>query len=260
MNISAPMGFALAIVVIYISISSGLKTTEIFLNAHAGMIVVGGTLAAALICFPISHFFNLIKVYFRAILGRTKRETMVVINEIVRISQAMNQGQPLSGLTGQIRNSFLKESLELMMQGGLSDDELDDVLSKRVEMQNERYKREGATYKVIGKFPPAFGLVGTTLGMIALLQGLGESNAFERIGPSMSIALVATFYGLILANVFIIPMGEHLMSVSEDDLIMRRIVVEGVMLIKERKHPLLVEEFLKSYISPAERKRMQKAK
>ena len=111
---------------------------------------------------------------------------------------------------------------------------------------------------ILGKFPPAFGLVGTSLGMIALLQGLGEADAFERLGPSMSIALVATFYGLILSNVFIIPMGEHLSTLSDDDLIMRRIVVDGVMLIKEQKHPLLVQEFLKSYLSPGERNKMAK--
>jgi chemotaxis protein MotA len=258
MNISAPFGFVVAVAMVYYAVTSGIKNAGVFINEHAAIVVIGGTVAAALICFPISHFFNIFKVYMRALLGKTKQETLQVINEIVIISQGMNQGQPLEGLLGRVKNSFLKESLELMEQGGLTDEELDEVLSKRVEMQNEKYKREGATYKVIGKFPPAFGLVGTTLGMIALLQSLGEENAFERLGPSMSVALVATFYGLIMANVLIIPMGEHLSSVSEDDLVMRRIVVDGVMLIKERKHPLLVQEYLKSYLSPKERNKMKK--
>jgi chemotaxis protein MotA len=127
-----------------------------------------------------------------------------------------------------------------------------------VELQNEKYKREGFTFKIIGKFPPAFGLVGTTLGMIVLLQGLGSPDAFDRIGPAMSIALVATFYGLIFANVFLIPIGENLTRASEDDLLMRRIVVDGVRLLKEQKHPLLVEEYLKSYLAPSERRKMKK--
>ncbi|OFZ54922.1 MAG: hypothetical protein A2428_00620 [Bdellovibrionales bacterium RIFOXYC1_FULL_54_43] len=229
-----------------------------FFNSHAAIIVIGGTLAAALICFPIGHFMTLLKVYMRALMGRTKQETLNTINEVVNISKSLNQGQNLAALLGAVKNPFLKESLELLEQGGLSDEELSEVLDKRIEMQNEKYKREGATYKVIGKFPPAFGLVGTSLGMIALLQGLGEPDAFERLGPSMSIALVATFYGLIIANLFIIPMGEHLVTVSEDDLIMRRVVVDGVMLIKEQKHPLLVEEYLKSYIPPSDRNKMAK--
>lgn len=259
MNISAPLGFIVGIAVIFFAITSGVRNSNIFLNSHAAIVVLGGTMAAALICFPISHFFNLAKVYLRAVMGRTKQETLQTINEVVTISRAMNQGQSLTTLLGNVKNTFLKESLELLEQGGLSDEELADVLGKRIELQNEKYKREGSTYKVLGKFPPAFGLVGTSLGMIALLQGLGEPDAFERLGPAMSIALVATFYGLILANVFIIPMGEHLTTLSDDDLIMRRIVVDGVMLIKEQKHPLLVEEFLKSYLTPAERNKMAKA-
>jgi len=259
MNISAPLGFILGFAIVAFSVTSGMKSAAIFINPHAAIMVLGGTLAASLICFPLGHFFSLIKVYVRAMLGQTKQERLRVINEIVTIARNQNAGQPLGGLLAGVSNAFLKESLALVESGGLSDMELEEVLDKRIEMQNEKYKREGATYKVIGKFPPAFGLVGTSLGMISLLQGLGEPDAFERLGPSMSIALIATFYGLILANVFIIPMGEHLVSLSEDDLIMRRIVVDGVRLIKDRKHPLLVEEFLKSYIPPAERNKMSKS-
>ncbi len=258
MNISAPLGFLVGIAVVFYSLTVGMKNNSVFFNSHAAIIVIGGTLAAALICFPIGHFMTLLKVYMRALMGRTKQETLNTINEVVNISKSLNQGQNLAALLGAVKNPFLKESLELLEQGGLSDEELSEVLDKRIEMQNEKYKREGATYKVIGKFPPAFGLVGTSLGMIALLQGLGEPDAFERLGPSMSIALVATFYGLIMANLFIIPMGEHLVTVSEDDLIMRRVVVDGVMLIKEQKHPLLVEEYLKSYIPPSDRNKMAK--
>jgi len=110
--------------------------------------------------------------------------------------------------------------------------------------------------KIIGKFPPAFGLVGTTLGMITLLQGLGSTDAFQKIGPSMSVALVATFYGLVLANFFIIPVGENLYNAAEDDLTIREIIAHGVMLIREKEHPLIVAEYLKSYLSPEQRNRM----
>lgn len=191
--------------------------------------------------------------------GKSKEATIQTINEIVRLSEVVNDGHPIAGEIGNVKNEFLKEGLALMEQGGLSDDELNEVLEKRVELQNEKYKRDGQTFKIIGKFPPAFGLVGTTLGMIALLQGLGSPDAFEAIGPAMSTALVATFYGLVVANAFLIPIGENLSQASEDDLVMRRMVVDGIRLIKEQKHPLLVEEYLKSYLAPAERSKMKKA-
>ncbi|MBS1985147.1 MAG: MotA/TolQ/ExbB proton channel family protein [Bdellovibrionales bacterium] len=259
MNFSAPIGFLISVAVLYFAVSYGIPSSHIFFNPHAAVIVVGGTLAASLICFPIKHFVTLIRIYIRTMLGRTEQATHDTINEIVSLSQALNDGASLESMDIRVTNPFLQESLNLIKDGGLNDEELTEVLEKRVELQNERYRREGNTYKIIGKFPPAFGLVGTTLGMISLLQSLGTPNAFERIGPSMSIALVATFYGLILANVVIIPVAENLIQSSETDLIRRRIVIDGVRLLMERKHPLLVEEHLKSYLSPSERNKMKKS-
>ena len=259
MNISIPMGFAVAAAVIYYTALGEIRNSSVFMSSHAAAIVIGGTFAAALICFPLSHFANLFKVFFGTFTGKSKAAMVETINEIVKLSQTVNDGRPLAGEIAAVRNPFLKESLDLAEKGGLTDDELEDVLHKRVELQNERYKRDGMTFKIIGKFPPAFGLVGTTMGMIALLQSLGEANAFERIGPAMSMALVATFYGLIIANVFLIPIGENLAQASDVDLLIRRIVVEGVRLLKEQKHPLLVEEYLKSYLTPAERSKMRKS-
>jgi len=230
----------------------------VFIDTHAAVIVLGGTLATALIIFPIRQFFNLVKVYVKTVLGLDHKETLKVINEIVSLSKAIDQGQKIDNLAGQVKNHFLKESLSLLADSAFSEDELEEVLLKRVEIQNEKYRSESHRYKILGKFPPAFGLVGTTLGMIGLLQGLGGPEGFKQIGPSMSIALVATFYGLILANIVIVPVGENLAQASEEDLLMRRIVVDGVRLLKEEKHPLVVSEYLKSYLTPHERNSMSK--
>jgi chemotaxis protein MotA len=259
MNFSVPMGLLLGIGAILFGTSTGMKSTDIFFNLHAAVVVLGGTAAAGLICFPAKQFVNLAKVFFRALTGRANAANIETINEIVQLSRLQDEGQPLGAKIESLRNPFLKESLQLMEQGGLSDDEFEDVLEKRVETQNEQYRRDGFTFKTIGKFPPAFGLVGTSIGMIGLLQGLGEADAFKRIGPSMSVSLVATFYGLVLANVVLIPMGENLSQASEVDLNMRRIVLEGVRLLRANKHPLLVEEYLKSYLPPQQRSKIQAA-
>jgi chemotaxis protein MotA len=259
MNLSVPFGFLVAGAMVYFVASTEVVNPTIFLSPHAAAIVLGGTLAAALICFPFSYFVNMFRVFLSTLTGRRKTETLRTIQEIVVLSKALDSGRTLSEELPRIRNPFLRESLSLMEGGGLTAIELDDVLEKRIEIQNERYKRDSFTFKVIGKFPPAFGLIGTTVGMIALLQGLASPNAFERLGPSMSVALVATFYGLILANVFLIPIAENLNKASEDDLIMRRIVVDGVKLLRAQKHPILVEEYLQSYITPQERMQLRAA-
>ncbi len=257
-NLSTPMGFTLGAATILFTLTLDTEGASFFYNPHAIVIVFGGTLAAALICFPLKHFVNMTKIFFSTIMGKGKQEMVETISEISNLAKIAHSGQGLETQSGNIKNFFLKEAVELMLTGGLTDEELEEVLEKRVELQNEKYKSEGITYKIIGKFPPAFGLIGTTLGMISLLQGLGGEDAFRKIGPSMGTALVATFYGLVLANLIMIPVGENLARASEEDLLMRKIVVDGILLIKDKKHPLLVEEYLKSYITPGERKNLYK--
>ena len=259
MNFSAPIGFLLGLGVIFFGVSAGLNGSSVFLNPHAAVIVIGGTLAAALICLPFSTLANLFKIFILTITGRQKQQIIDTVNEIVEIARAVSDGATIEEAAGRASNPFFRESLELVASGGLTNLQIREVLEMRVEQQNEMYKKEGATYKIIGKFPPAFGLVGATLGMITLLQGLGAPDAFQKLGPSMSVALVATFYGLIFANVFLIPVGENLIHAAEDDLTTRKIIAHGVLLIKERQHPIVVSEYLKSYISPKNRNKMKES-
>lgn len=261
MSISSPLGFLIAIGVLYFTLTDGIENSSVFLNTHAIVIVIGGTLAATFLCIPVSHIVTMIKIFFRTIFGvKSIQRSMQTIDEIVMVSEETNNGVELNTLLSKVKNPFFKESLELLTQGNLSETEFEDVIEKRMELQNERYKRVSSTYKMIGKFPPAFGLIGATIGMISLLQGLGDPDSFSKLGPAMSVALVATFYGLIIANLFIIPIGENLSNSSDDDLVMRRMVVDGLILIRDEKHPILVLEFLRGYLPPAERNKLKKRK
>jgi len=260
MNFSVIGGFFASVGVILYAATTGVQNSFIFMSLHALVIVLGGTVAASLICFPLSHFRGLARVFFRTLSGKQRAMIFETIGEIIQLAQVAHNGGTFSEEIPRIKNPFLRESMALLEQGGLSDQELDEILHTRVEFQNEKYKRDGMTFKIIGKFPPAFGLVGTTVGMISLLQGVGQANAFEQIGPAMSLSLVATFYGLIAANFFLIPLGENLSQSSEEDLVMRRMVVEGVRLLREQRHPLLVSEALKSYLTPTDREKMESAR
>lgn len=248
----------MGLAVIGYSVTAGIENSKVFLDAHAAVIVLGGTLAVSLLMFPFRHLIHIIKVYAGALVGKGSTKTHDTINEIVAIAKGQQAGKPLNQLTAVVTNLFLKESVELLAKGGFDESDLEEILETRLQIQNEEYKHQATTYKVLGKFPPAFGLCGATLGMISLLQGLGQEGAFERLGPAMSVALVATFYGLILANVFVIPMGEKLTQASKEDLNLRRIVIDGVKLIRLKKHPLLVEEYLISYLMPVERNKLPK--
>lgn len=259
MNFTTLSGFSIGLFLIYYATSHGVSHSEIFINEHAIVLVFGGTLATVLLCFPFRQILGMIWVFFETLIGRSQEKNIETVNEIVNISKSTYDGKRISEILPGIKNEFLRESLELLDQGTLSAEELEAVLEKRIDQQDEHYRKMGSTFKVLGKFPPAFGLIGATVGMIALLQGLGKPDAFKNLGPAMATALVATFYGLIVANIFIIPIGENIMSASEDNLTMRRIVIDGVMLIQAKKHPILVEEFLLSYLTPGIRNKARKS-
>lgn len=256
MNFSTLVGFLFSITVFGAAIVTSAKNFRIFLDSHAALIVIGGTMAASSVCFSVPKILGLVRVFFRRMLGRSKRNYAALIEEIVSLSQASRRGRPaFESAIGKIDDLFLKDAAQVLfwLDSEVSHEDLRDLLETRAETHYERYINESEIFRVMSKFPPAFGLLGTTLGMIALLQSLGTSGAKDVIGPSMSVALVATLYGIVLANFVFVPIAENLALQTKEDLIARRIVVEGVMLIAADKPPQFVEEKIKSFLLPSER-------
>lgn len=260
MNFSTPFGIIFGFAIIFWAITGEVKNMEVFFNIHSIGIVLGGTLATGLVCFNFSQIKDIFFVLIKQMTGERKKERTEVINEIVKLSEKIKTGERLNNELDSVKSSFLRECLEIFLDGSFSKEEMVEVISKRIETQNGQYQREGNTFKVLGRFPPAFGLIGATLGMIGLLQGLGAPNAFEQLGPSMSIALTATFWGLVLANVVILPLGENLALAAQEDLVIREIILEGVVLLRDKKHPLIVQENLISYLPLSERSGLHEKK
>ncbi len=256
MNFSTFLGFMAAISVFTVAVFTSARNFTIFLDKHAVLIVVGGTLAATCICFPLPKVLGLVKVFFKRILGRNKRDFLALIDEIVSLSSANRRGrQAFEAAITRVKDPFLKDASQVLfwLDAEVSHDDLRDLLETRAETHYERYLNEAEIFKVMSRFPPSFGLLGTTLGMIALLQSLGRSDSKNLIGPSMSIALVATLYGIVFSNFIFIPIAENLMMQTKEDLVARRIVVEGIMLIAGDKPTQFVEEKVKSFLLPSER-------
>lgn len=254
MNFSSIIGIVGALCVLLGGVSSSTSGLDVLFNKHGLLIVVGGTLAASLICFPLPDFWKLIKAFFqKVILGKVSKPAFV-INEIVQLADGYrkNPGHLKASLPG-IKTPFLADAIEMLVKGGLNSEQVRNIMEVRALTHYKRYEEESSIFKTIARFPPAFGLMGTTLGMIGLMQSIGGENVFEKIGPTMGIALVATLYGVALSNLILIPLGENISRLNKKEDIVRMIIVEGVELINKKDHPLFVEEKLKSYLLPSER-------
>ncbi len=261
MNISAVLGVIAALGVLIFGIATSAQSPMVFLDLHGILIVFGGTAAAALMCFPFRFYVQVLKVIWLKFLGNYAIRRELVIREIVDLAKG-NRENPeyLKTKLPSLKTPFLADIVDLMNKGGFTDDALDEIAYKRAAVLTKRYDQDVGVFKTIAKFPPAFGLMGTTLGMIALLQQLGGKDAQKLLGPAMAIGLVATFYGLTLANLVLIPIAENLSSLNRDDEALRMMVIDGIRFIRAKEHPKVVEEYLKSYLTPTERTEFSKQK
>jgi len=259
MNFSSLLGVAAALAVLVGSIMSSSKSAHVFLDLHGILIVIGGTAAAGLMCFPLRSYIRVGGVFINKFLGNYAARHDIVINEIVDLAKgARDNPDYLKTKAKSLKTPFLADAVQLITLGGIPEEALDEILIKRASTHTKRYEYDVGVFKTLAKFPPAFGLLGTTLGMIALLQELGGKDAQKNLGPSMAIGLVATFYGLVLANLVFIPISENLAHLNRDDETLRTIVIDGLRLVRRRDHHKVVEEHLKSYLLPHERARLNR--
>ncbi len=253
MNFSTLFGFALAAVVFLHSVLTSTDNREIFMTEHAIIIVVGGTMAAGSICFPIKKILTLGWIAIKKMFFGSKVDYPEIIRSIIDLGEkSRNDAAFLKNEIPKIGNPFLADAMQLITEG-LNEDQMVEILSLRIQTHSKRYTAEANIFKTLAKFPPAFGLLGTTLGMIALLQKLGGEDASKQIGPAMAIGLVATLYGIAMTNLIFIPISENLIESNREDTIMRKIVMEGALMIKAKMHPIMIEQKLNSYLLPNER-------
>ncbi len=256
MNIAALLGLLSAIAVVAYTVVTAVDDLKVFLDMHAFVIVLGGTITVALLSFRVTRLWHAMRIIVRKMFGGQQADYLATIKTIVETAERYrsNPQSAYDQLPAKC-HPFLRDGIQMIVEYGFDVDDLDDVLSNALNGKKKRDELENKVWLTISRFPPAFGLLGATVGMIALLQTLGQEGAEDKIGPAMAVALVATFYGLVFANLVFIPISENIAEISSEDITLRKIIKEGVLLIREKKHPLFIEEYLKSFLAPKDRKK-----
>lgn len=254
MNFSSLIGILLGIGVMYGALHATTDNMSFFLDPHGMLIVMGGTLAAASISFPLKEVVLLLKVFLLRVMGRHRHEHAEVINQLLELNKKASLGVTgLNDMLPQIKNDFLREAVTLVATGVLTENEIRSSLEQRLKTIEARYMHEANMFKTIGRFPPAFGLLATTLGMIAVLQKIGQPDSQKLIGPAMSVGLIGTLYGISLANMVFLPIGENLTERTHDEVMLRRMIVEGAVMLKQQVNPMTMRESLNSFLLPKDR-------
>lgn len=254
MNFSSLVGLLLGVGVMYGALHASTDNMRFFLDEHGILIVFGGTLAAASISFPIKEVLLLFKVFLLRVLGRHKHEHAEVINQLLELNKKASLGVTgLNDMLPSIKNEFLREAVSLVATGVLTETEIRTALEQRLKTIQAQFMHEAQMFKTIGRFPPAFGLLATTLGMIGVLQKIGQPDSQKLIGPAMSVGLIGTLYGISLANLVFLPIGENLTERTHEEVLLRKMIVEGAVMLKQQVNPMTMRESLNSFYLPKDR-------
>ncbi|MCK4304451.1 MAG: MotA/TolQ/ExbB proton channel family protein [Candidatus Eisenbacteria sp.] len=216
-----------------------------FVNIPSVLIVVGGASAATLIRFPLKVVLTTFKVASNAFKDKVNTP-FALIRKIVELAEKSRRDSLLSLENVPIDDAFLKKGIQLCVDG-TEPEVLRDTLRTEMEGIVERHKLGQRIFKGIGDSAPAFGMIGTLIGLVNMLLMMEDPAA---IGPQMAVALLTTLYGALIANLFAIPIADKLGERSTMELQNKEIVIHGIMGILAANHPKVVETRLVSYLEP----------
>jgi chemotaxis protein MotA len=228
---------------------------QTFVSIPSVMIVVGGTLAATLITFPLNevlHGFRAAKQVFT----QKKVNPNDVVRLIIQVAN-LSRRQGLVALSKvKTDNPVFKKALNLIADGA-PEELIRQTLRIEIDAMRQRHGLAQEVFKRMGAYSPAFGMLGTLIGLVQMLATLDDPST---IGPAMAVALITTFYGSFLASLFFLPVAGKLKSRTQVEIINLEIIFEGALSILENNNPMLIYEQLSSFIPPAMREAYQPEK
>jgi chemotaxis protein MotA len=232
----------IGLVLISILMNSGLS---LFWSAPSAMIVMGGTMAAIFIAFPMNEVLKVMGLFIRVFMVK-KSDHYQLIESMVDVCNVARKGGVLAieSKLKDIDNEFLKKGLEMTVDG--KDEATVNSLLKREIKQIQKSHKDGwEIFNQMGAFAPAFGMVGTLIGLIQMLADLSD---VDSVGPKMAIALITTFYGAVMANLFFIPMTVKLKRRSASEGLEMSLVLEGISYIRKGVNPRFMKDVLENYL------------
>ncbi len=248
MDIATLIGLILAFGLVVFAIGSGIPS---FIDPPSMLIVIGGTVGVVLVSYPLADVIKIIGVVMKTIMYKLPA-AKDVIAELVEFSQIVRKEGilALESKVGDVKNPFMAKGLQMAIDGQ-EPTEIEDILYMEMEKLGARHTKGADIVIQVGTMAPAMGMIGTLVGLVLMLQNMSDPSS---IGPSMSIALLTTFYGALIANIVALPMAAKLKSRSKDELMLHEIILTGVQSLVAGENPRVMEQKLLGFLPPKERK------
>jgi len=250
MDIATFLGIAAGVVCIVISIllNGSLRS---FYDLPSIFITIGGGIASVLVSYRVEEIAKILKLVGRAFSSKQPSP-----GDTIRLLVGLSQKARREGLLAleseqeNIEDDYIRESLQLIIDG-VEPDTVRESMDLELENLEERHLKGQSLFKTMGALFPAWGMIGTLIGLINLLKHLDEPS---KIGPSMAVALVTTFYGSVVANFVCNPIATKLAIKSKEEIRLKEMIIEGILSIQAGENPRIMEHKLKTFLSPEQKK------
>lgn len=256
MSMGSLLAFIAGFMVVIGSIVSATDRPLMFIDIPSMIVVIGGTLVASFISYESKTALSGLKLALSTFKKHKDSENSLKdeVGRIVRWAYII-QKNGLQGLENEVtdelrqENPFLAYGADLVVTG-YTGAEIKQILEHMLDSQAERSKRISDVLMKLGGDAPAFGMLGTLIGLVIMLGNMGGDPS--AIGPSMAVALITTFYGIILARIMFIPMATKASARSDVTLFKNNLQMEGLVLLAERKSPRYIQDKINSFVDAKE--------
>ena len=248
MNIATVIGILFGVGILSFATYEATSNLRVFINLPGLAIVLGGTIASTFMCYPLKEVMRVFSVFFSALkreelpIGNYIHELVYLANELLMKGKVHIEKQ----LT-DIENIFLQDAMQMLIDG-YSREEIREILDTRIQQTYEQEMSSAGIFRTMAKFSPAFGLIGTLIGLISMMQTM--STNVKLVGPAMAVALTATLYGILCAYMLFLPIAVKVEKRVEERIILMSVIRDGILFMKDKTPAAIVLDKLKAYLPP----------
>lgn len=253
------LGVGLIAFAMFLAASAANLSMALYVDPVSAIIVLGGSLAATAIAFPLDKVISVFKL-LGMVFQQPRDIPAELVDNIVELSKTARKNvKDLEKELDSVKNWTLKDGVQFIIDG-MNKQEIKDIMILREKTRNDKESSEANVMKKLGDYSPAFGMVGTLIGLVIMMFSMGAGSdeggdMAAQLGAAMGVALITTFYGALFSNLLFLPFAEKLMGKNNYNKEIAELIIDGVLLLHEKKHPIMVREKLNSYLQPRDRKK-----
>jgi len=244
MDVATLLGVLLGSGLVFGAILMG-GSAILFVNVAGLLIVVGGCFSALFVKFPMKTVLLTFKVTAKAFLEKTQ-DLQALIDEIAEVATINRRDGTLALENYETDQPFLGQAISYLV-ANVEPEFIEASLMNDTKILKERHDTGQDIFKSLGASAPAFGMIGTLIGLIQMMASMSDPS---QIGPAMAVALLTTFYGALLANLVFLPFADKLAIRSKHEVLVRQLIVDGIIAIIKGQAPSVLKECLQTYLPP----------